>query len=174
MGFLCPYSYLRMAKFTEQDLIDLTTQRKAEMLDQKQYRSGWGCQGVTFPILLIAWRQQAGREGEPFYYSGRTQWKTEQRLHEDTELSSTLMSSSELYNLPVFFPWEEVNKEKGGRDPKWKQSSPPVNKHKEVKPTPSWKAKVLLILTSKPDHRYLSFYNYLTKLCNLTLDTTKP
>ena len=101
MGFLCPYSYLRMAKFTEQDLIDLTTQRKAEMLDQKQYRSGWGCQGVTFPILLIAWRQQAGREGEPFLLLGKdtvkdrteTPWRHRTFIHINVKLRTLQFAS---------------------------------------------------------------------------------
>lgn len=54
----------------------------------------------------------------------------------DTALSPMSLPGSEVHNLPLFPPWGEANKEKGGRDSKWKQSWSPLRKHKEVRPAP--------------------------------------
>lgn len=54
-----------------------------------------------------------------------------------------------------------------------KEQNSPLQKHKKIS-TLYREAKMSGILPAKSDHRHLSFYNYLSKLCNLKLDTTKP
>lgn len=96
-------------------------------------------------------------------------WNTQIKRKVETVTSLILMSSSELYNLPAV-ACGGVNKVKGG-ETKWKTAL--SSAIWPVRPAPSWTAEISIQLLSYLIG-HLSFYNYLSKLCNLTLDATTP